>query len=53
VLGPVQEGDSVVSMLLTMILLPWLMAVSLVLALCRAASSSDARGAADREHGER
>jgi hypothetical protein len=39
-------------MLLTMILLPWLAAVSLVFALCRAASSSDARRAPDdRDHG--
>jgi hypothetical protein len=40
-------------MMLMMILLPWLMAISVVLALCRTASSSDARSSDDRERGER
>jgi hypothetical protein len=39
-------------MLLTMIVLPWLAAISVVIALCRAASSSDARRVPDdRDHG--
>jgi hypothetical protein len=39
-------------MLLPMVLLPWLAGVSLVVALCRAASSSDGRWAPeDRDYG--